>query len=102
MNMKNCRSGNVSKHREIKCSDKYVNLDIPLKFDSLDNMRIISSDTKDNLGRSGKGLITSLHIKSKARPKKYKKQGITSGISVRITLQRLLGSLTSYRLKYWC
>ena len=36
-------------------------------------MRITSSKSKDNLGRSGKGLINSLGIKAKIRPKKYKK-----------------------------
>ena len=45
MNMKNC-GRNVRKHREIKGSDKYVTLDIPLEFVSLDNIRIISSETK--------------------------------------------------------
>ena len=36
-------------------------------------MKIISSQSKDNLGRSGKGLITSLGLNAKVRPKKYKK-----------------------------
>ena len=36
-------------------------------------MKITSSESKDNLGRSGKGLIYSLGIKAKARPNKYKK-----------------------------
>ena len=39
---------NVREHREIKGSDKYVILDISLKFDSLDNMKITSSDSEDN------------------------------------------------------
>ena len=71
--MKKCGCRNVSKHREIKGSDKYVTLDISLKFDSLDKMRITSSDSKYNLGKSGKGLITSLGLKAKVSPKKYKK-----------------------------
>ena len=74
MNKNNCGRHNIKKHRGIKESDKYVTLDIPLKFDSLDRMKITSSDSKYNLGRSGKGLITSLGIKAKARPKKYKKE----------------------------
>ena len=73
MNMKNCGRRNVRKHREIKGSDKYVTLDISLKFESLDKIRITYSESKDNCVRSGKGLIISLVIKSKARPKKYKK-----------------------------
>ena len=48
MNMNNCGRCNVSRHREIKGSDKYVTLDVSLKFDSLDNMRITSSESKDN------------------------------------------------------
>ena len=44
-----------------------------MKFGSLDNMRITSSEPKYNLGISGKGLITSLGLKAKARPTKYKK-----------------------------
>ena len=36
-------------------------------------MRIKSSEPKYNLGRLGKGLITSLCIKAKSRPKKCKK-----------------------------
>ena len=43
VNMKNCGCHNVRKHREIKGSDRYVTLDISLKFDSLDKMRITSS-----------------------------------------------------------
>ena len=35
-------------------------------------MRIKSSESKNNLGRSGEGLITSLGLKANTRPKKYK------------------------------
>ena len=65
--MKNCGRRSVRKRSEIKGSDKYVTLDISLEFDSLDKMKIKSSESKDNLGRSGKGLITSLGLKVKAR-----------------------------------
>ena len=40
----------------------------------MDKTRITSSDTKYNLGRSGKGFINSLGIKAKARTKKNKKE----------------------------
>ena len=73
VNMKNCGHQNVSKHREIKVSDKYFTLDISLKFDSLDKMKITSSESKRKLERSGKGLITSLGFKTKAGSQKYKK-----------------------------
>ena len=72
-NMKNCVRCNVSKNREIKGSDKYVTLEISLKFGSMDKIRITSSDPKVNLGRSGKGLITSMGLRAKTGPKKYKK-----------------------------
>ena len=36
-------------------------------------MKITSSESKNNLGRSVKGLITSLGLKAKFRPYKYKK-----------------------------
>ena len=45
VNMKNCGRRNVIKHREIKGSDKYVTLDISLKFDSSDKMKITSSES---------------------------------------------------------
>ena len=49
VNMKNCGHRNVRKHKDIKGSDKYVTLDISLKFYSLDKMKIISSESKINL-----------------------------------------------------
>ena len=73
VNMKNCVRSNDRKHRYIKGSDKYVTLDISLKFDSLEKMKITSSESKDNFGRSGKGLITSLGLKAKVGSHKYKK-----------------------------
>ena len=49
-------------------------MDISLKFDSLDKMKIKSSESRDNLGWSGKGMITSLGFKAKAKPKRYIKE----------------------------
>ena len=66
-------------HREIKGSDKYVTLDILLKFDSLDKIIIISSESKFNLVGSVKGLIASLGLKAKTRPKKCKKSSYAIG-----------------------
>ena len=37
-------------------------------------MKITSSDPKDDLGRSVKGLITSMGLKAKSRPKKCKQE----------------------------
>ena len=99
VNMKNCGRRNVREHIYIKGSDKYVTLDISLKFDSPDNMIITYSESKLKLGRSGKMLITSLVIKAKSRPKIYKIQGMPSEISVIRTFQRLLGSLKNCLMK---
>ena len=41
--MKNFSRCNVREHNEIKVSDKYVTLDISLKLDSLDKMKLTSS-----------------------------------------------------------
>ena len=68
VNMKNGGRRSVRKHREIKGSNKYITLEILLNFDSLEKMRITSSDSKDNLRRLVMWLITSLCINSKASP----------------------------------
>ena len=57
----------------IRDSDKYVTLDISSKFDSLYKMETTSSESKEKLERSGKGLVTALDFKTKARFAKYKK-----------------------------
>ena len=49
MNMNVFGRRNVRKHRDIKGSDEYVNLNILLKIDSLDKMRIKSLESEDNL-----------------------------------------------------
>ena len=77
--MKNFGRQNVSKHKEIKVSDKYVTLDIYLKFKILDKMKITSSESKEKLERSGKGLITSMGFKAKVKPQKSKKARYTIG-----------------------
>ena len=73
VNMKNCGHRKVRKHKEIKGSDKCVTLNISEKFDSLNKMETTSSESKVELGRSGKGLVTALALKTKARSKRYKK-----------------------------
>ena len=72
VNMKKFGRRNVRKQRYIKGGDKYVTLDISFKSNSIEKTRITSSESKDDLGRSGKVLITSLGIKAKTRPNKYK------------------------------
>ena len=61
----------LKKHKDIRGSDKYVTLEISSKFDSLDNMKTISSESKGKLETSGKGLVTSMGFKTKVRSKKY-------------------------------
>ena len=71
--MENYGRRNVRKHMEIKDSENYVTLDISLKFGNLDKMKITSSESKEKLERSGKGLITSTSFKAKVRSQKCKK-----------------------------
>ena len=73
VNMRICGHRNVSKQKEIKGSDKYVTLDISLKYDKLDKMKITSSESKGKLKRSGKGLIIYLGFNAKVSPHRYKK-----------------------------
>ena len=47
VNMKNCVRLNDRKHRYIKGSDKYIALKISLKFDSVDKIKITSSESKE-------------------------------------------------------
>ena len=78
--MKNCGRRKVRKHRDVKGSDKCVTLNIDdifnisEKFDDLNKMETTSSESKVELERSGKGLVTALDLKTKARSKKYKKE----------------------------
>ena len=58
-----CGRHNVRKHKDIKGSEKYVTLDISLKFDNMDTMKITSSESKGKLEGSGKGLTISLGFK---------------------------------------
>ena len=87
VNMKNCGRRNVREHKEIKGSEKCVTLNIyeilniSEKFDNLNKMETTSSESKVELEGSGKELVTALSLKTKARSKKYKKQGVPSEMS---------------------
>ena len=63
INMKNCGCRNVRKHRKIKGSDKYVTLDIWLKFGSLDKIITTSSEPKYILVRPENRESKNLEIK---------------------------------------
>ena len=77
--MKNCGRRKVRKHKDIKGSDKFVTLNIyeilniSKEFDDLNKMETTSSESKVELERSGKGLVTTLALKTKARSTKFKK-----------------------------
>ena len=71
--MKNCGRHKGRKHKEIKGSDKIFTLDISSKFNILKKMKTTSSESKEKLERSGKGLVTTLDLKTKVRSQKYKK-----------------------------
>ena len=81
VNMKNYGRCKVRKHKEIKGSDKCITLNISEKFDSLNKMETTSSESERKLGRSGKGLVTALALKTKARSKNTKRQGMPSEMS---------------------
>ena len=49
VNMKNCGRHNVKKDKEVMGSDKYATLDVSSKFDSLNKMKITSSESKVKL-----------------------------------------------------
>ena len=90
VNMNFFGSRNVRKHIDIKGCYKYVTLKISLKFDSLDKMRITSSESKIKLRRSVKGLITSLGINAKTRRKKYKKARYAIGNVCKKDLSKII------------
>ena len=81
--MRNCGKRNFKTNREIKVSDERVTskayenmyeiLKFPEKFDNPDKMETTSSESKVKMDRSGKGLVTALSLKTKARSIKYKK-----------------------------
>ena len=71
--MKNCGHCKVRKRKDIKGSEKIVTLNVSANFDSLNNMKTTSSESKGKLVRSGKGLLTALDFKTKLGFAKYKK-----------------------------
>ena len=71
--MKNFGRFYFRKHKEVKGSDKSVTLDISSTFDSVNNMKTTSSESKGKFERPGKRLVTALYFKTKVRSSKYKK-----------------------------
>ena len=79
VNMKNCGCCKVSKHKDIKGSDNIFILDISAKIYSLNKMETTSSESKEKLERSGKGLVIAPVFKTKVRSPKYKKARYSIG-----------------------
>ena len=88
VSIRNCGQRNVKKHEEIKDSDERVTLNMneilkfSEKFDNLDKMETTSSELKVKMEVSGKWMVTALALKTKARSKTIKRQGMPSEISV--------------------
>ena len=99
MNMRNFVRRNVRKYRDIKGSDKCITLEISLKFDSKNKMRIKCSNPKDSLGIPGKRLITSLGLKAKAWPNKYKKARYAIGNSSMKDLSNIIREFGNFTYK---
>ena len=87
VNMKNCGCRKVRKKKEIMGSDKCVTLNIYdilnilENFDDLNKMETTSSESKIRIGEISKGLVTALDLKTKARSKNTKRQGMPSEMS---------------------
>ena len=96
VNMKSCGRRNVGKHIDIKGRDNYATLDISLKFDSLENMKITSSESKEKWEMSGKGLITSLGFKAKVRTQKYKKAKYAIGNVSKKNLSKIISEFDKF------
>ena len=83
VNMKKFGHRNVRKHIYSNDSEKYINLDILLKYDSLYKTGITSSQQKYDLGISGKGMITFLGLKTNVRRKNKNERYNITNISMK-------------------
>ena len=94
---------NVKKHKEIEDTDKCVTLNIyeilniSEKSDNLNKMETTSSQSKVELEGSGKGLVTALALKTKARSKNTKRQGMPSEMLVWRTFPTKSNSLKNFQ-----
>ena len=73
VNMKNCGLRKVRKHKEIKSSNKYATLDISSKFDSLDKIKITSSELEGKFGKIRKGVDYLSGFQDQSKVKKIQK-----------------------------
>ena len=70
---KNCGCCNVRKHRDIKDSDKYVTLDISLKFGNMEKMKITSPESKEKSVKIRKGVDYLSGFQDQIKATKIKK-----------------------------
>ena len=63
---------NFRKHRENNSGEKYNILDISYTLDCIYKWQVTSSESKDYMGRPGKGLTASLDLRTKRSNKKQK------------------------------
>ena len=70
-----------------------------MKFYSLDKIKITYSESKEKLGRSGQGLITSLGLKAKVRPQKYKQARYSIGNVIKKELSNIIRDFENYLMK---
>ena len=71
-----------------------------MKVESLDKMKITSSESKYNLGGSGKGLINSLGIKAKTRPRNYIKARYAIGNFSKKDPSKIIREFENYLMKF--
>ena len=71
--MKSCGRFNVRKQKEIKNGENYMNLDIYLELNGLENREVSSSVSRNYMVRSGNGLTVSLTLRTIMSPNKKHK-----------------------------
>ena len=72
VNMTSSGRCNVRKHRDTKNGEQYIVLDIYSKIDFMDKREAKSSESRDYMGRPGKGMNTSLTLRTKNPNNKQK------------------------------
>ena len=81
VSMKSCGRRNFRKHRDIKNGEHYIALDLSLKLYCLYKRKATSLEPRDNVGRLGKGMTTSLTIRTKIPNNKQKARTVFTDIT---------------------
>ena len=72
---------NVRKHREIKDVEQYIILEIYYNIGCMEKREVTYSESKYNMGRTGKVLTTYLYFRTKRPNKKQKERFSTTDIN---------------------